>query len=172
MKRDRTGMIDDLRTFLRNMVTIHRTIPGADERRFICIEDLVLRHGQEFSWRQNKHPLEPQQCFTRAYRLATRYPHKWVYVEGYAVSPTIPLAIHHAWVQPASAPGIAVELAWRGANAAVPYLGVPIRPEYLRSVYRASGRLRLYNVLDAYWLHHPLVTGKTPVEDVLWRPAR
>lgn len=162
-------MIDDLRTFLGNMVTIHRTIAGADKRRFASIEDLVLRHGQEYSWRQNKHPLEPQQCFARAYRLATRYPQKWVYVEGYAVSPTLPIAIHHAWVMPVAAPGIAVELAWRRGNASGAYLGVPIRPEYLRSVHRASGRLRLYNVLDAYWLRHPLLTGKTPIEDVIWR---
>jgi len=161
-------MIDQLRTYLEQFVALHHSIEPDRKMRFACIEDLILQHGSEYILSHVKHPAQPSGCFARAYRLATRYPHRWIYVEGYALAPGVPIPLQHAWVSPVDSPGTAVELAWGKPNQAPAYLGVPFKPSYIKSVFIASKRQWL-SALDTFWLRYPLITGKVRIEDVIYK---
>ena len=43
-----------------------------------------------------------------------------------------------------------------------------MRRDYVREIYLSS-KCKYYGVLDAWWIHSPLVTGETPIEDVMWK---
>jgi hypothetical protein len=153
-----------------------RRLCGTNEGlRFLCIEDLVKQHGTVFhrSRKRGPTPPVPRLCFAQSYRMATRKGSKWIYCEGYAVcANSIGLAVNHAWVMDPREPGEAYDLAWprdqtREESA---YIGIPFRPEFVRDTHLASGR-DMFSVLDTWWLHYPLLTGKVAIEDVIWRAA-
>jgi hypothetical protein len=149
----------------------HKTKPADWPYRFASMEDLVLRHGIVFERSLEGPPIPPipKACFYQSYTLSQRIS-RWIYCEGYALtSHSLGIAVHHAWVVHGDAPTQAVDLAWQeGTRDDTAYLGIPFRPDFVRSMYKASGRKRLYNVLDASWADYPLLTGATRVEDVIW----
>jgi hypothetical protein len=160
--------LKSLRLQMETFTRLYRMQPS--ERRFLCIEDLVLQHGTVFRRAVLPPPVEPlhQACFQQSYRLATRKGARWVYCEGYALSKAVGLGVLHAWVTRADKPGDAYDLAWDyGTRKDTAYLGIPFRPEYVREVHHASKR-EMFSVLDAWWMHYPLITGETRVEDVMW----
>jgi hypothetical protein len=142
--------------------------------RFRCLEEVVLQFGRAYHPAPSPFPPAPTACFQKAYRAAARQGSRWIYVEGYAISGTIGGGLHHAWLTRADTPDVAYDVAWLDTERAH-YLGIPFQIEYVRQVHLASKRHRYpggprYGVLEAWWLDLPLVTGKTPIEDVMWKP--
>lgn len=142
---------------------------------YACAEDLILRHGRPFNRTEKKPPVEPipRACFHQAYRLSVAKKNsRWIYCEGYALN-NIGLVAHHAWVTPRDCPGDAFDLAWAEErhNDAV-YFGCMFKPEFVRETHQSSGKLplKMYSVLDTWWIDYPLLTGEVKVEDVLWNP--
>lgn len=142
---------------------------------YACAEDLILRHGRTFHRYDGPPPVTPipRACFQMAYQLCcARKKSPWVYCEGFALN-NIGLVAHHAWVTPRDHPGDAYDLAWaeeRHQDAA--YFGCMFKPEFVRETHKSSGRLpvKMFSVLDTWWIDYPLLTGEVKVEDVLWNP--
>jgi hypothetical protein len=163
-----TAPLESLRDQLRMYADFRRQ--GRDHVRvkYFGIEDLVLQKGIVDPRSMQPPPVRPipRACFDQSYRLATRTRAKWVYVEGYALSPdSLGLAVHHAWVTPADNPTVAVDLAWDNPDAV--YLGIPFRADFVKRTHQASGS-KEYSVLDTWWQHYPLLTGAAAIEDVMW----
>ena len=136
---------------------------------YICIEDLLLQRGRWYTHQAAPYQPFPRACYDRAYDHATRRRSRWIYCEGYGLNPRVPLPTAHAWITRADAPGRAFELAWEDAAGAA-YIGIPFRADYVRKVHRAS-KYKSYSVLDAWWLHYPLLSGETPLESVVCADA-
>jgi hypothetical protein len=77
----------------------------------------------------------------------------------------VAIPVSHAWVARADEPGMAYDLAWED-NAGSAYLGVAFQPAYVRRIHRRS-KGQLYGVLDAWWAHHPLLTGEDALEEAM-----
>src|SRR4029077_4353599 len=152
------------------MVGFRKGFGVVKERRYWCIEDLILQHGAVFEWRSTRNPI-PRACFQQAYRLAARSGSQWIYVEGFALHPVVGFAAHHAWVARRDDPRGAVEVAWEDADANTAYLGVAFRAAYVREAFRLSGRAS-FSVLDTPWMGFPVLSGATPIEAVAWSPAK
>jgi len=63
------------------------------------VERMVLDFGREYEWQPRPDHIDPgraKECFTNAFWLARD--NDWLYVEGYVLTPDMPIAIHHAWV--------------------------------------------------------------------------
>jgi len=80
-----------------------------------------------------------KQCFDNAYKLALR--RRWRYVEGYAISSTLPLPIHHAWAIDEN--DRVVDNTWRDIGSS--YFGVEFPVGYMREVRK---RTDLWPALD------------------------
>jgi hypothetical protein len=165
-------MLESLRGQLEFFVSFQRKSKPLDwPYPFVSIEDFVLRHGIVFERSREQPPIPPipKACFYQSYVLSQRI-RRWIYCEGYALtSHSLGIAVHHAWVVRDDDPTQAVDLAWEdGTRDDTTYLGIPFRPDFVRSTYKASGRRRLYNVLDTPWVNYPLLTGETRIEDVIW----
>lgn len=163
-------MLAVLRDQLANFVRLHAMM-NHDQRRhllFACSEDLVLKRGIVYSPSQKKPPVErlPKACFQQSYRLSQRRNSRWVYVEGFALMPAIGIATSHAWVADADGPRVAHDLAWDACDAV--YIGIPFERDFVRQMHIASGR-KWFSVLDAWWINHPLLTGATRIDDVIWQ---
>ena len=142
-----------------------RQWPFITPYRFRGVEDLVLQFGRPYDPAPTQHRRGPQACFQAAYRVAAGKSSRWIYVEGFALSEFG--ALRHAWLTRADTPDAAYEVAWADREGAE-YLGIPLRRDYVREIYLSS-KCKYYGVLDAWWIHSPLVTGETPIEDVLWK---
>jgi hypothetical protein len=110
--------------------------------------------------------MRPGYCFENATKMAMRRP-ELTYVEGY-VNVLIPT--HHAWLMRPDGSIIDPTLNPVGLYLERPidgYFGVPFSTEYLiASVIRNT----VYGLLDGMGKASlDLVTGKTPVEEFLWR---
>lgn len=167
----------NLRAQLEMHINFRRTMVGESfPYPYLCNEDLVLKHGRSF-FRASRSPVSaiPKACFHQAYRLATRKGSKWIYCEGYAVSPSFcGMAVPHAWVTSPVYPELAYELAWPFGNANnTAYYGIAFDAAYVRKMHLASERL-YYSVLDTWWADpdYPLITGETKVEDVMWKGTK
>ena len=163
-------MMDHLRQYLDTWVMLRQ--PRPEGWRFSCIEDLVLQHGTPYEFAACPYEAFPKACYDRAYDHATRRKSPWIYVEGYAANSKAGLPVPHAWITRADQPGKAFELAWGFAGDPeihTAYLGVPIQAGYVRKCHRKS-KGGFYSVFDTWWMDHPLVTGATPIEEVIWRP--
>lgn len=107
---------------------------------FLDIEDTIsdksfgaflLAHGNFY----DPAPLPPEiklgekrECYMNAALLATEYPDRFMYCEGYAVSPVAPLAIGHAWVLDMANDNAVVDNTWEDGMA---YFGVAIPTDAL-----------------------------------------
>jgi len=161
----------DLMEHLRSQLEMWRKCRAAndDDRpsgwAFGGLEDLLLKRGHTFTRATGRPPIEPlpRACFGMSYHVANRRKTPWLYCEGYAIPRSTGLAMHHGWVVHRDRPTLAHDLAWEPGEAV--YLGFIFDMNYVREVYRASGR-RQYSVLTAYWIDCPLITGATALDSV------
>jgi hypothetical protein len=156
----------DLRRQLQMFVDARGISPGYYPYR--CIPDFVLKNGRSYSAAESPHRRVKRCCFQRSYLLAKRKGSPWIYTEGFAISPLVGLAMPHAWLTRADQPGRAFEVAWESSENAE-YLGIPFQFDYVRKVFWA-GNCQYYGVLEAWWIHYPLMTGEQPLEEVIWKP--
>lgn len=167
-----------LRQQMEMFVLARRTVwaeglADVDKLRYVCNEDLVLKHGRTFTRAHSPFVPMPKACFSRSYDIATRKanPKGWIYCEGYAIAPKCPMAVNHAWLTRADTPDLAYEVAWDwgGAEDTV-YFGMAFEADYVRKVHYASKR-QFYSVLDHWWgaNSYPLLTGEVKIEDVMWK---
>jgi hypothetical protein len=64
------------------------------------MQEFVIKKGKEYPGRALPRPyrkMPPKQCFSNAGELARRRP-DLRYCEGFATSPYVPIAFHHAWL--------------------------------------------------------------------------
>lgn len=64
------------------------------------MQEFVIKKGKEYPGRALPRPyrkMPPKQCFSNAGELARRRP-DLRYCEGFATSPYVPMAFHHAWL--------------------------------------------------------------------------
>jgi hypothetical protein len=163
--------LDGLRSYMRAVVSMHRENQfglATYGYRYCCMEELLLEHGRVYEYRRAPWTPFPRQCYQSSYQRTTRRGSPWIYVEGVAINPVVPLPVEHAWISRESDPAGAFELAWdydlqphEGH-----YVGVPFKSEYVREVFRA-GKRQNYGVLNCWWIHFPLLSGKVSIEDVL-----
>jgi hypothetical protein len=107
----------------------HLAATAPSEGRFagytgVTIEPYVIEHGRPFTGIKRPKGYRrraEKQCFHNAAMLAIEG--KGTYVEGYAVSPTSGILIHHAWVTADDAR--AIDVTWTDPEQAA-YFGVPI----------------------------------------------
>jgi hypothetical protein len=175
MNRRMTPM-EDLRKYLQNFVALRKSMGFSNDLnvRYYGAEDFVLQHGIEYKptplngYRLNG----PQKaCFQTSYQAATRKGSKWVYVEGYALIPRLGLPTHHAWLTREDKPGCAFDPTWADIDIeqdSVVYIGVPVRPEYVKKMYELSGKFQQYSILDTWWARWPLFTGEHDVKEVIY----
>jgi len=161
--------MDALREQLAAMVEVRTGLTKAHGFPYRCAEDLVLRHGAEYTLAPPR--CQPRfryarACFDSAYRLSTRSRSPWIYVEGFALS-NVGLAVHHAWVTHRRSPDLVYELAWDDDPDAV-YLGIAFVAGFVRETFAASKSTQ-YSVIDAYWQGFPLLTGVQPLDEVRWK---
>jgi hypothetical protein len=160
--------LESLRGQLDLFVTWRRSALGVEQSYpYACAEDLIRQRGVAFerSLDEPPYPVYPRACFDQSYRLTQRR-RKWIYCEGFALSPH-GIFVHHAWAVHRERPREAVELAWHeGTPDDTAYLGIPFRREFVRDTHIASRR-KMYSVLYAYWLDFPLLKGSIEIDDVM-----
>jgi hypothetical protein len=169
------ALLESLRGQLRMMEQVRRASIAnncdahteVNQWRYFGVEALLLAEGRVFPPSAKRSPIErvARACFHQAYRLATRKGSKWLYCEGYAVSGSTGLAVHHAWVTPRSNPGDAYELAWPEDFGDAAYLGIAFDADFVRRMHVASER-STYGVLGAWWVDCPLLSGAVALNDV------
>jgi hypothetical protein len=161
------GIRNELQTYV-NLRRHSGMVSG--EHRYDGIEDFVLQNGRAYQPAKSPHSPMPRGCYQMAHRRAGHAGSPWIYVEGYAVHPLTSLAVPHAWLTRADQPDRAYDVAWKWEySQGAEYLGIPFRFAYVRQVFLASKR-QYYGVLEAWWMHFPLITGEQRIEDVIWKP--
>lgn len=109
----------------------------------------LLEHGKPYVFQplpKNIKPMTPKMCFWNAGTLAMK--RKLVYVEGVAISESVPIMLHHAWC---SKPGtnIAIEPTWAYKTEPIYYFGVAFNKEALKK----QRRKKCISFLDDYTNH-------------------
>lgn len=86
-----------------------------------------------------------RQCFANAGRLAGRYPDRYAYCEGFALSRRVGfvLLIHHAWVLDLEDQGRVREITW--PHGGLSYFGIEFDPDCYQAATRQS---ETFDVLD------------------------
>ena len=115
------------------------------------LEEFVIKHGQFYTPAPRPKRLRlgiPRHCFHNSFNLAKR--HKWIYVEGFALS-VIPVL--HAWcVKPDS--NQVIDITWD--EPGTEYIGVPFNWNYVKAHRHSNDCLSLIDNWSAEW---PLLEG-------------
>lgn len=125
---------------------------------FFGQEDFVIQKGKDFKSQKypekyKGHRGKAKLCFTNAFNLSQRFP-ELIYVEGYGMSPKIPLAIHHAFC--VDKEGGVVDPTW-DSQEEIAYFGVEFKQEY---VVETILRTEHYGILENWTEGFPLLTSK------------
>ncbi len=121
---------------------------------YLCIEDFVLQHGQEFQWAPCPEEFrggEMKECFKNAYQTCL-LDEKLRYVEGYARRTGVPVVVLHGWCVDEN--GKVLDPTWENGTW---YFGVIFGRNYVSDVFKAR---KEYGVLEAWQLGSPLISGK------------
>jgi hypothetical protein len=129
----------------------------------------MLEHGRHFNAAalpRNIHKGQRKECFRTSQRLVTASRNSddaLIYVEGYAVAMTIPLALHHAWV--VDRDGTVIDPTWNNPQDCT-YFGVPFSRDYVREcVLRSKETVSL---LDNYHDKWALLRGGVDLNFALY----
>jgi hypothetical protein len=130
----------------------------------------MLDHGCHFK----ATPLRPdirkgqmKACFSTSQRLITASRNTedaLIYVEGYAVSRTTPIAIHHAWV--VDRDGMVIDPTWSDPQDCT-YFGVPFSRDYVRACVLQSKKI--VSLLDNYEDRWALLQGGVDLDYALYQ---
>ena len=116
----------------------------ANPRANTVLERLVLEFGQPFFGASLPNAYQygpPKSCFENAGRSA--FYDCGIYVEGFAISPNLDFALHHAWL---TEDGItAIDVTWSNSKQCY-YFGVLFSPEVFQDTLHAR---RNWGLLDA-----------------------
>lgn len=88
-------------------------------------------------------PGTPKACFQNATLAALSHPDQLVYVEGYAVSATLPIPLPHAWL--VDGEGNVIDPTWPDGSE---YFGIRFSSDELSEVMLVT---RQYGILDTLW---------------------
>jgi hypothetical protein len=123
------------------------------------MEEIVLANGRGMYctanvWRGiRRGPL--RNCFQNATHLALCNPERFIYVEGYAVRPSLSLVLgEHAWLLDRQNNHSVIDPTWRDTKDGA-YLGIPFSTEYLTTQLMEH---KVYGLLDTPWSRWPLRT--------------
>jgi hypothetical protein len=116
--------------------------------RYRGFDDLLLKEGDWNEPPETKLPKgvrrgRPKQCYMNAYRLATRLPDEYTYVEGMAIPDVVSIPMGHAWCVDNN--GKVVDPTWPLPGKA--YFGVHLSAEFIQ---RHSAKTGVYGVFGGY----------------------
>jgi hypothetical protein len=123
---------------------------------YSSIEDFVLKNGKQYDYavsgvRKGK----MKECFMNAYHLVQRDP-SLTYVEGYAKTKNLPIAVLHAWA--VDKDGNVHDPTWEDGSS---YFGVSFSRDFVEETIVSKGT---YGVIDNYEQGFPLLSGKSSKE--------
>ena len=107
---------------------------GGEHAAYHSYEDLVLREGTTYTrlGSTKGHPMGvPKRCYANATRLVDGNPGRLTYVEGFAMSGEVGIAVEHAWAVDGA--GSVVDTTWPDSDASPRvYVGLPV-PDGIRT---------------------------------------
>jgi hypothetical protein len=140
--------------------TLWARLDPARAYKFKTLESIVLMYGRGLYCTANRWtgirrgPLG--NCYQNATHLVMSDPDRFIYVEGYFISPCMSLVVgEHAWVldrRNDNGDCRVIDPAWRDTKDAA-YLGIPFSFDYMMSQLREH---HIYGLLDAYWARWPI----------------
>jgi hypothetical protein len=117
--------------------------PKPKERRYLSALDLVIAEGRAFTPELSADRGPAKRCYANAGGYALFLdPSRYVYVEGFAVMPKVPLCCSHAWVWDIEEQK-ALEVTWK--TVGLEYIGVAFSTDWFRAWTQA---VEVWGVLD------------------------
>lgn len=162
----------EIRRHLQVIADVRKTMVTPPGLRWSSPEEMLVAGGLGFGPGPARPDLlgDTKACFPNAMRAVLSDPSRLVYCEGFAISGTVRLPVHHAWVMEiGSGPLAAVEVTWpqdwRKPDDDFLYLGVPFDPEFALRSLKSEGCV--------FWDHragYPMMAQDVPL-DSWWHPA-
>lgn len=144
-----TDPLSQLKIFLQQRVEQMRRYARPD-RRYCCFEELVLDCGVVMVAATKPPKLKqglPKSCYYNAQKIAFAG-RGLTYVEGYALSADIPMAIAHGWLT--NSKGEAIDPTWEPPGVA--YLGIPFSAAWVKASLKARNRQDELSILEGNYL--------------------
>jgi hypothetical protein len=128
--------------------------------KYKTIGDFVMSNGAFYSKICEKKYRRGtiKECFRNTFKLVENNK-DLTYVEGFAITENIPLAIMHAWA--VNSKGEVIETTWKTPGSG--YLGVPFNLNYVREITLKRGK---WGVIDNWENGWPLLTEKHIYKDL------
>jgi hypothetical protein len=142
-------LLSQLKTLLQERVELMRRYARPD-RKYCCFEELVLDCGVAMVATSKPPKLKrglPKSCYYNAQKIAFGG-RGLTYVEGYALSADISMAISHAWL--ANDKGEAIDPTWEPPGVA--YLGIPFSTDWVKAFLRDRNRENDLSILEGNYL--------------------
>jgi len=157
----------EIRRHLQLIADVRKTMIRPPGLRWSSPEEMLVEGGLAFGPGPSRPDLmgDTKACYSNAMRAVLSDPGRLVYCEGFAISGTVRLPVHHAWVMEiGSSPLAAVEVTWpqdwRKPKDDFLYLGVPVDPDFALKSLKSGGCL--------FWDHragYPMMSRDVPLED-------
>jgi hypothetical protein len=158
-------MAGSLTEYLTKMSEMMESVHASNKARLDgwrhrSIEAFILAHGVPFipaPLPKGVHKGTFKECFSDAYKLASRKPDRYIYCEGYATS-HIGIPVLHAWDFDTKR-GVVVDRTWHD-NRGQEYFGVPFNINYVNTVIV---RTEVYGILGNLYMvddeRNPLIAA-------------
>lgn len=144
-----TDSLSQLKSLLQQRVEQMRRY-ARPERKYCCFEELVLDSGVVMVAATKPPKLKqglPKSCYYNAQKIA--FGRKGLtYVEGFALSADIPMAIAHGWLM--NDKGEAIDPTWEPPGVA--YLGIPFSTAWVKAFLKARNRENELSILEGNYL--------------------
>ncbi|MBE9040702.1 hypothetical protein IQ235_07905 [Oscillatoriales cyanobacterium LEGE 11467] len=139
---------------------------GRPDRKYCCFEELILDRGVAMTAASKPPKLKrglPKSCYYNCQQVA--FGRKTLtYVEGYAISADIPMAIAHGWL--ANDKGEAIELTWEEPGIA--YLGIPFSTKWVKAFLKQRNRPDSLSIFEGNYLEEfSLLKDGIPTEAIV-----
>jgi hypothetical protein len=139
--------------YLEQMTNLVRGLKRANDWKYQCIEEFVLKNGKVFSVNGTKVKRgRTKECFKNAFCLAEYNP-DLSYVEGYATFFNLGFPVLHAWC--VDKQGNVYDPTWKKLGDE--YFGVVFELSFVRETIFARKK---FGVIDNREMNFPLLSGK------------
>jgi hypothetical protein len=141
--------LSQLKTFLQERAEQMRRYARPD-RKYCCFEELILDGGVAMVAATKPPKLKrglPKSCYYNAQKIAFGG-RGLTYVEGYALSADIPMAIAHGWLL--NERGEAIDPTWDEPGVA--YLGIPLKTVWVKAFLKDRNNKDNLSIFEGNYL--------------------